>query len=57
MTRSFAGEPGPLFRLGMALYLENKPDEARLRLQEAIDRGLAGDDLAEARRVLSTLKS
>lgn len=57
MTRSFKGKPGPLFRLGMVFYLENKSDEARKHLQEAIDSGLSGNDLAEARSVLSKLKS
>ncbi len=57
MTRSFAGEPLPLFCLGMALYMEQKPVEAKNRLQEAIDKGLVGEALIEAKDVLSKLRS
>ena len=57
MTRTFKGEPMPLYCLGMALYMEQKTAEAKTRLQEAIDQGLAGEALVEAKDILSKLRS
>ncbi len=54
-SHSYEGEPEPVFRLGMALYMEGK-DEAREKLQEAIDLGLSGDLLKEARETLKKLE-
>ncbi|MEA2031798.1 MAG: tetratricopeptide repeat protein [candidate division Zixibacteria bacterium] len=53
-SRSYKGEPEPMFRLGMALYMEGK-EEAAEKLQEAIDLGLRGDNLLEAKRTLKKL--
>ncbi|RKX24938.1 MAG: hypothetical protein DRP47_10625 [Candidatus Zixiibacteriota bacterium] len=53
-SRSYNGEPEPLFRWGMALYMEGK-EEAAEKLQEAIDLGLRGDNLREAQQTLKKL--
>jgi tetratricopeptide (TPR) repeat protein len=57
MSRAHTGAPLPLYCLGMAFYAENKTNEARENLQEAIAKGLTGEPLAEAREVLAKLRS
>ncbi|MBU8933912.1 MAG: hypothetical protein KOO62_07875 [candidate division Zixibacteria bacterium] len=53
-SRSYKGTPEPLFRWGMALYMEGNK-EASEKLQEAIDLGLRGDNLREAQQTLKKL--
>ncbi|MFH1688399.1 MAG: tetratricopeptide repeat protein [bacterium] len=46
--------PLPFFRLGLALYMQDDP-EAATQLRKAIDLGLSGDKLKEARAILDKL--
>ncbi len=57
MSRTFAGEPEPLYYLGVAYYMEGKNQEAQEKLNEAIEAGLAGPLLDDARSVLNNIKS
>ncbi len=53
-SRGYPEEPEPLFRVGMAMYMEGK-EEASEKLEEAIRLGLQGDNLAEAEATLKKL--
>jgi tetratricopeptide (TPR) repeat protein len=54
VTMVFKEHPRPFFCLGKALYMDGKA-QAREELERAIGLGLAGEDLAEARRMLEGL--
>ncbi len=54
-SHSNMGEPLPLFMLGKAFYLDEKKDDAKENLQAAIDHGLTGPPLQEARTLLKKL--
>jgi Flp pilus assembly protein TadD len=54
-SHSHMGEPVPLFMLGKAYYLEDNKEDAKTNLQAAIDHGLAGPDLQEAKTLLKKL--
>ena len=53
-SRKFEDRPEPFFWMGMAQYRENNGD-AKKNLQKAVDLGLAGDELTQAKEVLAKL--
>ena len=53
-NRKFENRPGPYFWMGMAQYRETNQD-AKKNLRKAIDLGLTGDELTQAREILAKL--
>jgi tetratricopeptide (TPR) repeat protein len=53
-SRTFPYRPEPFFRIGMAMYMEGKP-EAKETLQKAIALGLVGEELEQAKETLAKL--
>lgn len=54
-SRSYQGEPEPLFRLGVALYMDGEEEEAKAHLEEALEKGLRGPSRTEAQSLLAKL--
>jgi hypothetical protein len=53
-SQSRKDEPEPFFRVGMAMFMEEK-EEARENLEKAIELGLKGEKLEIARQTLQKL--
>jgi len=53
-SQSHKDEPEPFFRIGMAMFMEEK-EEARENLEKAIELGLKGENLEIARQTLQKL--